>query len=260
MKKNDYIQILGCGASQGVPAPDGNWGNCKKESKNIRTRSSIYLNLNNFKILFDTSPDLRFQLLKNNISKIDYVFYTHIHADHIFGINELRTFYLKTKRRINIFSTKECIFFLKKHFKYLFTNNKNYPAILQSNIIHGPSIFTKKKCKIYIEKLDVQHGSVRTVGFKINNKIAYIPDVKFISKNTLKNIIRIPLLIIDCFRIKKHKLHVNLEETLNYINIIKPKKVFLTHMNRDIDYYKLRNKLKKYKNILPCYDGMKIRI
>ncbi len=258
MKKNDCIQILGCGASQGVPTPDGDWGNCRKDKKNIRTRSSIFLNLNNFKILFDTSPDLRFQLLKNNISKIDYVFYTHIHADHIFGINELRTFYLQTKKKINIYSTKECIFFLKKHFKYLFTDNENYPAILQSNIIHKPVTFDKNK--IHIEKLNVLHGAVQTVGFKINNKIAYIPDVKFIPKTTLKNINRIPILIIDCFRIKKHNLHVNLEETLDYINLIKPKRVFLTHMNRDVDYYKLKNKLKQYKNISPCYDGMKIKI
>ena len=97
MKKN-YLQIIGCGASQGVPTPDGDWGNCKKNKKNIRTRSSVYLSLNNYKILFDTSPDLRFQLLANNITEIDYVFFTHSHADHIFGINELRTFWIKNKK------------------------------------------------------------------------------------------------------------------------------------------------------------------
>ena len=113
MKKN-YLQIIGCGASQGVPTPDGDWGNCKKNKKNIRTRSSVYLSLNNYKILFDTSPDLRFQLLAHNITEIDYVFFTHSHADHIFGINELRTFWIKNKKKIDIFSITMYFLFKKK--------------------------------------------------------------------------------------------------------------------------------------------------
>ena len=88
-----YLQIIGCGASQGVPTADGNWGNCKKNKKNIRKRSSVFIKYNNIRILLDTSPDLRFQLLDNNISDLDCVFFTHSHADHIFGINELRSFY-----------------------------------------------------------------------------------------------------------------------------------------------------------------------
>jgi phosphoribosyl 1,2-cyclic phosphate phosphodiesterase len=259
MKKN-YLQILGCGASQGVPTPDGDWGNCKKSKKNIRTRSSLYLSLNNFKILFDTSPDLRFQLLANNITEIDYVFFTHTHADHIFGINELRTFWIKNKKKINIFSTKQCIFFLKKTFNYLFKDNKNYPAILESNVIKNHINIGSGKNKIRIEKLDVEHGSIKTIGYKINNDIVYIPDVKTVPKKTLKKILNIKYLIIDCFRTKEHNLHVSLKETLEYINLIQPKKAFLTHMSKDLDFNNLKKKLKKFKNINVCYDSMKIKI
>ena len=109
MGKN-YLQTIGCGASQGVPTPDGDWGNCKKNKKNIRTRSSLYLSLNNYKILFDTSPDLRFQLLANNITEIDCVFFTHTHADHIFGINELRTFWIKNKKKLIFFQLSNVFF------------------------------------------------------------------------------------------------------------------------------------------------------
>ena len=259
MKKN-YLQIIGCGASQGVPTPDGDWGNCKKNKKNIRTRSSVYLSLNNYKILFDTSPDLRFQLLANKITEIDYVFFTHSHADHIFGINELRTFWIKNKKKIDIFSTKQCIFYLKKYFDYLFKDNKNYPAVLKSNIIKSHINIGNGKDKIRIERLDVKHGSTKTIGYKINNDIAYIPDVKTIPKKTIKKILNIKYLIIDCFRTKEHNLHVSLKETLNYINLIKPEQAFLTHMSKDLDYDSLKKKLKKFKNINVCYDGMKIKI
>lgn len=258
--RENYLQIIGCGASQGVPTPDGDWGNCKKNKKNIRTRSSVYLSLNHYKILFDTSPDLRFQLLANNITEIDYAFFTHTHADHIFGINELRTFWIKNKKKMDIFSTRECISLLKKSFGYLFKNNKNYPAVLKSKIIKNYTHIGSGTNKIKIERLDVEHGSMKTIGYKINNDIAYIPDVKTIPKKTIKKILNIKYLIIDCFRTKEHNLHVNLKETLDYINLIKPKKAFLTHMSKDLDYNNLKNKLKKHKNIEPCYDGMKINI
>jgi len=260
VNKKNYLQILGCGASQGVPTSNGDWGACQKNSFNTRTRSSIFLKINNFNLLFDTSPDLRFQLFKNKILKIDYVFFTHIHADHIFGINDLRAFYLTNGKRINIFSTKETVSFLEKHFKYLFKNHKNYPAILKSNIIQNSLLIKNKISKIKIERIDVIHGSVKTIGFKIDNRIAYIPDVKTIPEKTIKKIKNIPFLIIDCFRFKKHNLHVNLEEVMAYVKKINPAKVFLTHMSKDIDYNFIKKKLKKFKNTVPCYDGMIIKI
>jgi len=106
----------------------------------------------------------------------------------------------------------------------------------------------------------VKHGSTKTIGYKINSDIAYIPDVKTIPKKTIKKILNIKYLIIDCFRTKEHSLHVNLKETLNYINLINPKQAFLTHMSKDLDYDSLKKKLKKFKNINVCYDGMKIKI
>ena len=255
-----YLQIIGCGASQGVPTADGNWGNCKKNKKNIRKRSSVFIKYNNIRILLDTSPDLRFQLLDNNISDLDCVFFTHSHADHIFGINELRSFYIKKKQKINIYSTKECILSLQKIFSYLFKSSNHYPSILRKNIIKKSIVIKKNKQKIIIEKLDVTHGKTKTIGYKINNQVAYIPDCKIIPQKTINKIHGIEYLIIDCFRIKKHNLHINLNESIKYIEKIKPKKAFLTHMSKDFDYKVLKKRLKKYKIIQPSFDGMKIAL
>ncbi len=258
MKK--YLSIIGCGSSQGVPTADGNWGNCKKIKKNIRKRSSIFVEYNDFRLLFDTSPDLRFQLLENKISDIDCVFFTHSHADHIFGINELRSFYIKKKEKINIYSTKECLKSIEKMFSYLFEDEKYYKSILKKNIITENTNIKKNNNKLTIKKLDVIHGEIKTVGYKINNQIAYIPDCKKIPQKTINAIKDIEFLIIDCFRIKEHNLHLNLEEAIEYIKLINPKKAFLTHMSKDFDYNILQKKLEKFKNIQPAFDGMKINL
>ena len=150
-----------------------------------------------------------------------------------------------------IFFQSPCIFYLKKNFDYHFKNNKNYPAVLKSNIIKSHINIDNGKDKIRIERLDVKHGSTKTIGYK-KIMILLIFHQKIIPKKTIKKILNIKYLIIDCFRTKEHSLHVNLKETLNYINLINPKKAFLTHMSKDLDYNNLKNKLKKYKNIEPC--------
>ena len=253
MTKN-FIKILGCGSSQGVPKIDGDWGQCKKNIKNIRTRCSIFVQIKNIKFIIDTSPDIRFQLLKNKINNIDFGLFTHAHADHILGINELRTFYIKYKKKFNIYLTKFTEKSLKKMFKYLFINQKNYPAVLKSNIISN-----KKKIRnLNIQAINVIHGTMKTIGYRINN-FAYIPDFKKINNSELKKLQNLDVLIIDCFRYKEHNTHVNLAECLRYIKITNPKKAYLTNLNQDLDYFKLKKKIKK-NNINPCYDGLKIKL
>ena len=250
----EFVRILGCGSSQGVPKMDGSWGDCKKHKKNIRTRCSIFVKINKSKFIIDTSPDIRSQFLKNKIYDIDFALFTHAHADHILGINELRTFYLKYKEKFNIYLTKHTEKSLKKMFKYLFVNQKNYPAVLKSNIL-------KKKNKIKnikIETIKVSHGTMQTIGFKIN-KFAYIPDFKKIEKTELKKLKSLDVLIIDCFRYRPHNTHVNFAECLEYIKLINPKRAYLTNMYHEVDYFKLKTKIKNNK-IFPCYDGLKIKI
>ena len=127
--------ILGCGSSVGVPRIDGYWGNCKKSKKNHRTRCSALIQKGRNNILIDTSPDLRQQFLSNKIKNINSVLYTHEHADQTHGINELRPFFWKNGKTINVYSNKRTINYLKKSFKYCFVSKKGYPAIVKSHII-----------------------------------------------------------------------------------------------------------------------------
>jgi phosphoribosyl 1,2-cyclic phosphate phosphodiesterase len=261
MNKNKII-ILGSGSSMGVPRIDGYWGRVdKKNLKNNRTRCSIYINYNNLNILIDTSPDIRAQLLKNKIKKINNIIYTHDHADQTHGINELRPFYWKNKKKINIYSNKETAKTLYKSFTYLFKKkSKFYDPILKINIIKNEFFIGKKKNKLIFKPVLVNHGDTKAYGY-IFKKIAYISDCSSISKNEISKLNNLNILIIDCLKFKKHKTHLNYNEAIKYIKILKPKKTILTNLHSDIDYKKLKNKLVKINNnIVPAYDGMKIKL
>ncbi len=258
----DKIIILGSGSSTGVPRIDGYWGRAnKKNFKNNRTRCSIYIKYKNLNILIDTSPDLRNQLLKNKIKKIDNVIYTHDHADQTHGINELRPFFWQNKKKINIYTNRDTAKTLYKSFTYLFTKkSKFYNPILKINIIKNKFFIKKKENKILFEPIMVSHGDTKAYGY-LFKKIAYISDCSHISEDELKKLYNLNILIIDCLKFKKHKTHLNYYEVIKYIKILNPKKTILTNLHSDIDYIKLKNKLSKLtNNIVPAYDGMNIKI
>ena len=126
------VTILGCGSSMGVPRIDGYWGRCNpKIKKNYRTRCSLLITKGNNNVLIDTSPDLRSQLLTNKVKNISYVLYTHKHADQTHGINDLRAFYIKHRKKLDIFSNKQTIDYLYQNFTYLFEGSSDYPPILK---------------------------------------------------------------------------------------------------------------------------------
>ena len=140
--------ILGCGSSMGVPRPDGYWGNCNpREKKNYRTRCSALISSKSKNILIDTSPDLRSQLIKQKVKNIDEVLYSHMHADQVHGINDLRIFFLKNNKKINIYADKFTSKYLIKNFAYCFNEKQNYPPILKLNLAKKNLLFLDKKKK-----------------------------------------------------------------------------------------------------------------
>ena len=161
--------ILGCGSSMGVPRADGFFGKCNPNNKkNYRTRCSAILQSKNLNILIDTSPDLRYQLIKNKIKKIDKVLYSHMHADQTHGINDLRIFYILKKKPIDVFADKNTRKYLMNSFSYCFkTNNKEYPAILNMNLIKKNFIFKKDYETISFRSIKVKHGSVESICYII---------------------------------------------------------------------------------------------
>ena len=247
--------ILGCGSSIGIPRIDGFFGKCNpRNKKNYRTRSSALISIKDFNILIDSSPDVKHQLLKNKITNIKKVFYTHMHADQTHGINELRAFYLKNKEKIDIYADKATSKYLKKNFKYCFNDSYGYPSILNLNKLKKKHIYKFKEKKITIESIVVDHGKIKSILYVINNTCAYSSDVSKITRKNISRLKNIKYFVIDCLRYNPHPSHFHLEEVLNLIKIIKPKKTILTNMNNEIDYSEIQKKLPK--NVFPAYDGM----
>ncbi len=251
--------ILGCGSSLGIPRIDGYYGSCDpKNKRNIRSRCSALISSKNLNILIDTSPDLKSQLLKNKVKNIDTVFYTHSHADQTHGINELRVFSLKNRKKIPIYADVITKKNLKNTFGYCFKDYKNYPSILDAKILKKKHLLKDSKTQIIIKSLKVHHGSIKSICYIINDKCAYAPDVNKIDKKDLKYLKNLKYLIVDCLRYNFHPTHFNLEDVLKLINIIKPKKTILTNLSNEIDYNEIKKLLPK--NITPAHDGLTVLI
>ena len=251
--------ILGCGSSLGVPRIDGNWGNCNpKEKKNFRTRCSALIESKIQNILIDTSPDLRNQLINNNIRNVDCVIYSHKHGDQVHGINDLRVFSLKSKKKIPVYADNETGKYIKNSFSYCFNNSPSYKAILKFNKLKKKISFSKNGKSISIKSIPVKHGSIKSQSFIINNTCAYVSDANRIYDKDLKYFKNLKYFIIDCLRFNKHPTHFSLDEVIKIKEFLKPKKTILTNMNNEMDYNYLCKILPK--NIVPGYDGMSFYI
>ena len=244
----------------GVTRSDGYFGKCDpKNKKNYRTRCSALIETKNETVLIDTSPDLRHQLIKNKIKKIDKVFYSHMHADQTHGINDLRVFYIQNKKTIPIFTDKPTKKYLMSTFKYCFVNNnKEYPAILKLNLINNNLKLKDGSNKIRIKPIKVKHGKVDSICYIIGKKLAYISDVNEIYKKDYKYFKNLKYLVLDCLWIRKHPSHFNVENSLELINKLKPKKAILTNLHSDLDYKYLKKILPK--NVEPAYDGLTVNL
>jgi phosphoribosyl 1,2-cyclic phosphate phosphodiesterase len=252
--------ILGCGSSMGVPRPDGFFGNCDPNNKkNYRTRCSALIKTTDENILIDTSPDLRQQLLRHKIKKIHKVLYSHMHGDQTHGINDLRSFYINSRKQLDVFADKYTSKYLNSTFSYIFkSNSKEYPATLKLNKL-PKKLFTKNNNKkIDIQSIMVEHGKVKSNCFIINKKLAYISDVSKIYNKDHKYFNNIQYLIIDCLWYNFHPSHFNLETSLAVINQFKPKKAILTNLSPVLDYKVLKKMLPK--NVIPAHDGLTINL
>ena len=252
--------ILGCGSSMGVPRTDGYFGKCDpKNKKNYRTRCSALIKTKSENILIDSSPDLRQQLINNKIKKIDKVFYSHLHADQTHGINDLRVFYIKNKKTIPVYADNRTKNYLLNTFRYCFINNsREYPAILKLNPIRKILSISDGSKKLPVKSIKVKHGLIDSICYIIDKKLAYISDISDIAKKDYKYFQNLKYLIIDCLWIKYHPSHLNLENSLKFINLFKPKKAILTNLHSDLDYGRLKRILPKH--IVPAYDGLTINL
>ncbi len=259
------ITILGCGSSGGVPRVGFGWGACNpKNEKNRRTRCSLLIEKQvkseKISVLIDTGPDIRQQMLSADVQNLDAILYTHHHADHVHGIDDLRTLAYKKRSKIPVwadFSTQKR---LNQGFGYIFSTPKNskYPAICELNLIKKDEIkIDSSKASIKFLPLLVNHGEIDALAFKFDN-IVYMPDVLDIYPDTWRQLQDLDLLIIDALRRDPHPSHTHLEKTLGWLQELKPKKAILTNLHNDLDYDLLKKELPD--EIEPAYDGWNVLI
>jgi len=260
MTEKTEINVLGCGSSFGVPLSHDIWGNCDKSNpKNQRTRPSILLKKAGKSILIDTSPDLRKQLIDNKIDNVGSVIYTHSHADHIHGINDLRTISMINRKKIPIYADKITLETLQNSFSYLFSKSSThgYEPILNANVLNANNIEIEG---FKIEIIRQNHGNIDSYGFIFDNKIAYNLDIKyFYDEDYLDRIKGIQCWFLGCLRYDEHPSHASYSEVIDWAKKVNAKQTFLSHMTAHIDYETEYKKLFNH-NIYPAYDGLKITI
>ncbi len=251
------VTVLGCGTSGGVPmlGPKG-WGACDPhEPRNRRRRVSILVQQGETTLLVDTSPDLREQLLDAGIYRLDGVLYTHGHADHTHGIDDLRSVNYYLEAPLNIYAASATLAELQERFAYTFLprTQAGYRPNLAGKVIDGPFAIGA----IAIEPFDQIHGHDTTLGFRFG-PIAYSTDVNDLSAQAFAVLAGVKVWIVDCLGERPHPTHSHLEQTLAWIERVKPERAILTHMNQHLDYRTLSDKLPP--GVEPGYDGLVIEL
>ena len=251
------VTVLGSGSSGGVPLIGNYWGECDPNNKkNTRMRVSVSVELKNGKtIIIDTSPDLRVQALNNKMKNIDAVLWTHAHADHANGIDDLRQFLWTKKEELPVYGSLDTINSLKKRFDYVFSKKNNYfQPPLDVNILNQGKF---NVCGENAYAFNQIHGKDITFGYRID-KFAYSTDVKEFPLESEQYLYDLDLWIVDCVRFEPHYSHSHYEQTISWINKYKPKKAILTHLGAWLDYDKLLKLCPK--NVFPAYDGLIINL
>jgi len=251
------LTILGAGSSSGTPVVGCKCETCLSGNpRNTRTRCSSLITLKNGKnILIDTSPDLREQSIRESVTNVDAVLFTHAHADHCHGIDDLRAFCQINKIQIPLYGNEDVIDQLVNKFKYAMIEPKNFWEIpvLKPNIVNAPfEIFNE-----IITPIPVKHGNYSINGYRVGN-LGYITDVSEISENSMKLLEGIDVLLLDCLRMEPHFTHLCFSESIEIAKKINAKETYLIHMTHSLEYESLKKMLPE--GIYVGYDGLKLQI
>jgi phosphoribosyl 1,2-cyclic phosphate phosphodiesterase len=259
-----HATILGCGASPGVPRIGNDWGACDpSEPRNQRTRCSLLIerfedgSARPTRILVDTGPDVRFQLLTAKVDHVDAVIYTHAHADHIHGIDDLRAFWLGNKRLVDVYSDAATKQRLDQGFAYCFRSppGSAYPPILRHHLIASGEALTiaGPGGPLTLTPFLQTHGDIDSLGLRVGG-LAYSCDVSDVPPQSIGAVSNLDIWIVDALRYAPHPSHFSLADALRWIERLKPRRAILTHLHSDLDYASLRGQLPAH--VEPAYDGM----
>ena len=254
--------ILGCGSSAGVPRIGGDWGACDSANpKNRRRRCSLLVEAGEARaktrVLIDTSPDMREQMLGAAVPTLDAVLFSHEHADHTHGLDDLRAFYLIKRQKVELWADEMTGQMLMTRFPYCFYSapGSDYPPIAALNrmVAGTPVTVSGAGGGITALPIRVHHGTIDALGFRLGN-VAYTPDMNGIPGESLAALAGLDLWIVDALKRTPHPSHFCLPETLAWIARLRPRRAILTNMHIDMDYETLRRELPE--GVEPAYDGM----
>ncbi len=252
------LRILGCGTSSGVPRVGDDWGRCdREEPRNRRRRVSILVAYDDTRILVDTSPDLREQLLDAGIRDIEAVVWTHDHADHCHGIDDLRQLYHARGRPVTGYARGEALASLKRRFAYAFEGAGGYPAVVTGNVLPDHV----NLAGISMRAVDQPHGDITSAGLRFDaggRAIGYSTDFNELTDEMALLFTGLDLWVVDALRHRPHPTHSHLADTLKWIRELAPRRAILTHMDTSMDYGSLRAELPE--GVEPGYDGMEVSL
>lgn len=256
--------ILGCGSSGGVPRIGNDWGACDPSNpKNRRSRCSMLLEKVDggrvTRVLIDTAPDLRDQLLAARVGHLDGVVYTHAHADHVHGIDDLRMVVFNRGSRLPVWADAETADALTSRFAYAFVQppHSAYPPILDLHDISGPFAVDGPAGPLALEPVKVQHGRIHALGFRTCG-LLYLPDVSAIPDEAWSRMMGLDILVLDALRYRPHPTHAHLAQSLEWIARAAPRQAVLTDLHNDFDHALLTAELPPH--VIPAYDGMVLEL
>ena len=252
------VYFLGTGTSQGIPVIGSDHPVCKStDSKDKRLRVSVWLSWEDYSFVLDCGPDFRQQMLASNCQKVDGILFTHEHADHTAGIDDIRPFNFR-QGPLPFFAHSRVIQNLKKRFDYVFETVNKYPgapSVTTEEVVNNVPFAIGNKM---VTPIDVLHGDLQVFGYRVDN-FAYLTDVKTIDESEIHKLKGLKVLVINALREETHQTHFNLKEALDFITLIQPEKTYLTHISHLLGFHEEVQK-KLPENVFLAYDNLEITI
>lgn len=252
------VYFLGTGTSQGIPVIGSDHPVCKStDSKDKRLRVSVWLSWEDYSFVLDCGPDFRQQILASNCQKVDGILFTHEHADHTAGIDDIRPFNFR-QGPLPFFAHSRVIQNLKKRFDYVFETVNKYPgapSVTTQEVVNNIPFAIGNKM---VTPIDVLHGDLQVFGYRVED-FAYLTDVKTIQESEIEKIKGLKVLVINALREEPHQTHFNLKEALDFITLVQPEKTYLTHISHLLGFHEEVQK-KLPENVFLAYDNLEITI